>query len=691
MKFFSVVTTIVLATSVAVSLALGLATLSLGFPHPSTLVWLAAFALAAIAPRMALALALAALPFGGNRPATIHAFYSVIIGAGLLVGLTLNARRATSRPQNTEAHPFLSRPLLFAGAVYCFVSAASLISVPLNHLLDDARNIIDRGSLGAIGFSLLSIIRTNEHSLLYSYVAVFLTFLSYSVALHAFRLCSADDGRTSRLFLGAIGVGLLTSFALGILDYYSFIDLRPFRELDPIVNPGNRQFRLQSLFAHSGWYAEYVTLTIPTCLLLLTIRASFWVRASLIVGALALGEFVLILTYQRGGWLSYPLTLFAVWAAIYVVRLLERQEIDVVSALKKSVGKVVISLPLTIVASLLLVAAIQGRDSFEDTLSPYVSRFRDIQKTGDRTEFLFAGLLIGSRHPVLGGGSDSFAWQFEREFESPTGAFPGKYTLPLHGSAHNVFAQTFSGKGAVGLLSLLALPILLIGGCLSTIKDPRSSVSSKLVTLTGACFAAAFLVYGNVQEVFYVQSLQYLFFVMIAVVAAVTPHHARPTLRRILTSPALYMGILALHLIWEFVLPGPTRDFYRYERAFGCFATERTPSGTPYRWCSEHVRVALPVSTQTNAIQLVLEAGPVAQDITISAPALTPSTHSLAPGERREIAINVPSATPSLTTRTIRIDASRSFVPALLWGSTADTRRLAFKIIQTKTPNPAGG
>lgn len=685
MRFFKILSRCLFLGSATISLFIALSTFALGILHPAPLVMLAITSLAIFFPRFACCVALTALPFGGNRPGTTHAFYSILTGAALFLGLMGNSFIRKRAPVMQLNELERSNPILFAGCLYCFFSICSLVSVPLNHLLADVRNVVDRRSLSELAFSTIALLRSNEHTLIYSAVSVYLTVLAYSLSVFLFRLCKEKPEITPRLFIGAILAGLVVSFTVGLLDYYHFIDLLSFRDLDPVVNPYNYQFRLQSLFAHSGWYAEYVTLSVPTCLLVLSFKAPFWVRTAILLFLLALGEFVLILTYQRGGWLSYPITLFAVWAAIYVIRCLEQQKMDVMSALRRSIGKVIISLPLTILMSLALVTAIQGRASVENTLSPYVSRFKDIQRAGDRSDFFFAGMLIGLRHPVLGAGSDSFAWQFEREFESPKGSFAGRYTLPLHGSAHNVFAQTFSGKGLFGLLALLAIPLLLLVAARGIVSKPDESISNKLVALAGGCFGCAFLVYGNVQEVFYVQALQFLFFGMVATVAAVTFKSFTYQDAKPLINPSWCIGIVALHLVWEFALPGTTRTFYQEVRPFGCFATERTPSGASFRWCGEHALLLRQAPADHNPLTVTLEAGSISQSLTIHTSESSLTIVSLKPGEIKTIPLPLDPTWESGTTVPIRIDAASSFVPSRKSPRDQDSRRLAFKIREAQT------
>jgi hypothetical protein len=636
----------------------------------------------AAAPRITVGLGLFLLALGGNRPASVHFVASIVFGAALFVGLSL--REFFNRRQQTFDSPY-AEPLLLSGLAYVLISVLSLVSIPFNHVSDDVRNVVDRSALAASARALLF---QNEHTILYSYLSVYLTCLSFFIGLVIFRLCR-ERPDTARFFLSAIGCGLLGACTIGLFDYYGLISLSSFRPLDPVVNPGGVQFRLQSLFAHSGWFAEYVTLAIPTCLLWLILPAPFWLRTILIVLTVLLGEFVLILTYQRGGWLSYPLTLVAIWAAIYVVRRLETDSVDVWDALRRSALKVIISVPLTLAVSISLLLALQQSGTSltaSETVGRYTERLRDIGRTGDRTAFVAAGFLLGSRHPILGGGSESFAWRFDREVVDPGGAFAGRFDLPLHGSAHNVYAQTFAGKGVLGLLALVSIPLLLIGGALNSIRDHRTLIETKLIALIGACFGCAFLIYGNVQEIFYVQVLQYLFFAVVAVVAANNPPQARRKDQAKAIVLIITLGFSG-HLVWEYVTPGYTRTFAREPREFGCFP-EEGDGKEPFRWCSQHAVIKIPRPVDGTDHGLVFTAGSSRQDIILSNvnDGSTLESVSLKAGEKKLVRLphTLFAAAPSEVY--LRLDATTSFVPALTPSGSTDRRRLAYRLRHKDIP-----
>ncbi len=639
-----------------------------------------AVALGAIAPRLGCALGLLLLPLGGNRPGTTQAFLSILAGSALLFGIAARGLASRARSLARISEEEAKNPIIFFALLYCIFSVASLSSIPLNHTLDNLRNVVGCESWQAMVLSFKKVVFTREHSFFYSFLSVYCTALAYLLGLAVYRICRGGTAGAARLFIGAAFIGLLLSLVVGVLDYYGFIDLLPFRDLDPIVNRGGKQFRLQSTFGHSGWYAEYLTLAMPTCLIILALRAPFWLRVSAILASLALGEFVLILTYQRGGWLSYPLTLVAVWAAIYVVRLLERNETDIWRAFRRSLLKVLVSLPLTVAVSLLLVVAVQGRDSVEGAISPYVSRFKEIQRTGDRTDFLQAGMLIGSLHPILGAGADSFAWQFEREVEAPTGAFAGRFNLPLHGSAHNVYAQAFSGKGICGLLALVAIPFAMLTAALVGLRTPERTVAEKLLLLTGACFGCAFLIYGNVQEVFYIQALQFLFFGMVGVIAAVSPQRPDRQSGRPLVSPLVCVAAVLLHLVWEFLAPGRTSSFYREQREFGCFKLQAPAEGAAYRWCGPRAVLRRDLGPGAEVVDVTVEAGLVSALVTLQDEGGRPVSEWLRAGERRTVQVPVGAVSKSRGFALVRVESSSSFVPKFVLPGKGDGRRLGVKV-----------
>lgn len=572
-------------------------------PHGRSLA-LGTLGVAFMMPELAIIAFLATLPVFGNKPATGQFHYFLIVQCSLFLGLfgrNAIASLAKGRLGKKEAGARgpESSALWTIVLAYGIASVLSLSSLPLASFVGElGARLSETSSPRSFAASFLSFVSLAEDRQAYAFLSCCLTVLSICIAGLIMKRAAVNDARQLR-YGGALLAGLLLSFVAGILDYYRFIDLRSLRGLDPLTNPGNAQFRLQSFFGHSGWFAEYVTLTVPFVLLVLLQRVPYVLRVAQCLLILLVGEFVLILTYQRGGWVSYPLTLFSVWAAIYVSRRLEAGERDVLSALRKSFLKICLSLPITVVVSLVVISAGLRSQYFSPEVKTdiysYVSRFGDIKKTSDRTDFMLAGYRIGALHPFFGAGSESFGYQFHREFELPSGHFPGELTLPFHGTAHTVYFQILSGKGVAGLTLLLVAVLYLIIPALRIVtQEQHVPLNRKVFLLAVACFATSFLIYGVVQEVFYIQCLQVLFFTVLGLAASAMPH-VRLTRR----DHNLLWGFLALmfalHLFWEkrvYALMNPDRE--EQNGAYGCYMPEQNPDGRGFRWCAPKARVLLP-------------------------------------------------------------------------------------------------
>ncbi|MCO6430055.1 MAG: O-antigen ligase family protein [Deltaproteobacteria bacterium] len=551
------------------------------------------------------------IPFTGNRPGSPQAFAIFII---LLSVASISLPKILWTVFRGE-RAFLSNPILLALLLVIITTVASLFPIPAVELYHFVSSQLPSVAANDALLNLAQrFVNPTEDSLLYVLFSACTLILASVFSIAIYQECRRSPGFASKC-CWVILAGLIISLVAGLLDYYRMVDLRGLRGLDPVVNPNDIQFRLQSFFGHSGWFAEYVTLAIPFSMIILASSISYTARISLIIVLLVVGELVLILTFQRGGWVSYPLTLIFVWAAIYVVRLIEKGEQSYLRALRLSFIKVILSVPLTVFVSLGVISFLSAAGALDFDpragLSKYAERFTDIVKSSDRTEFIKAGYLIGKLHPVYGAGSESFAYQYRKEFLHPEGEYFGEIILPLHGSAHNVYLQTAAGKGLVGFAALLALLFCTIYYCLrAALMGGDLSFRHRLVLLTCASSALAFLIYGNFQEIFYIQSLQYLFFAVIGVAASGIDGRFTVSTR---TSAALllaFAALLPIHILLEFRghLPRGVE-----EKSFGCFDYEIDPTGAQYRWCGVRARQKFTVDPQTSTVQFQVE--PAASEV----------------------------------------------------------------------------
>jgi hypothetical protein len=534
---------------------------------------------AVISPSFAIFLFLFALPIFGNKPGTSQEAMLIVIGLALQLGLNLR---------------FLSlkfldnQKILSSCYIYLFISFLSLFPVSFttgfdwlrSSLLSPTASILSLDLNGALAdLSLLSLnisaaLFGHEDHLAYPIKSVLLTALTVSLSYSIFRLSKFDSSKRI-YFCVSILAGFLLSLVVGLVDFYGFIDLRIFREFDPVVNPEKVALRLQSWFGHSGWYAEYLTMVAPFVMLFLAISTSFWTRTALVVLCLLLAEFVLILTFQRGGWLSYPISLIAVWCAVYLIYMREKGEISKLKALKSSLIKIIVSIPLTLLISLCALSFFGSNLGIDQ----YTSRLKDISKASDRMEFVEAGYKIGLLNPILGQGSESFALQYKREYMQADGKYYGQLNLPLHGTAHGLYAQTFAGKGLLGLLALILVIFTSVNhGFRFSISRECNNSKDQVVSLACVCSLIAITIYGFVQEVFYVLSLQYLFFCVVGIVCS---FNYQNTSKKLISTRTLTFLIILL-----FILHLTTARLTAREHAdpFGCYPQE-TSADQSWTWC----------------------------------------------------------------------------------------------------------
>jgi O-antigen ligase len=603
------------------------------------------------------------LPIFGNRPGTEQHLSLTFISTLLL--LATSAKSIIQRKSETDLN-YRSNKLFVLKSAYFILAICSLTSLPWNELLMKFPNFFQLGSLASYPESIYRIITADELKEYYPLTAIINLFLVLQISKLFYEHTVKDSNFAINSF-AAILVGLVFSLVSGLADYYGLINLRFLRSLDPIVNPGDQQFRLQSFFGHSGWYAEYLTFCIPMVICTLLMPIKFYYRLALSIFLMIVGEYTLILTYQRGGWLSYPLSLFAVWTAIYIFRLYEQGRTDnFISLFKSAARKILISLPLTIIFSMLLVKGIAGENS-DKLLNKYKYRVAEITKTNDRTEFMKAGFDFGLLRPFLGGGIDSFALQYEKEVADSNGRLYQKYNLPLHGSAHNFYMQIFSGTGIAGLFCILAIIYTILHTSFKILRA-RNSISREnlAILLTSAAFCTAIVIYGIVQEIFYVQVLQILFFSVIAVFAATFRENLKSTLNiRIFLT--ILISITTLHIVWVNLLPGSN-----HISDFGCYRAEHEPDGRIYKWCSKSVFFNLnPDKKQLIKIQNIADTS----TISISRNSKLFKSMTLQPGEYTE-EILPPG------TSTLRILSNSHFIPSKTIAGSKDNRVLSFKLYE---------
>ena len=456
-----------------------------------------------IRPILGIGLFLLLMPFfGGSKPQDVHTIrflilLSTVVFAG---GLSLIARVIYS---NSKVKLDFSNPLTFALLVYWLVAAGSLVSIPPNEVV---LSIFDFRSSRVLDFLNLS-----ESSAIYPYLAFFT--LTSSLLLGLIIVNLACTTKKALLIIGFFLLGLLLTVVLGLLDYYDFINLNFIRPWYFLANDGEsyRFQHLTSVFGNPGWYAQYLVLGAPALLVILTIDCSKRLKLVSLICLMVITEFCIILIYQRGGWLSYPLTLIITWFCIYVLDADLENFSGCMKAAKNSLLKISISLPLTIIISISLVyLTARSQPENRQQLSGFAQRAESITNVNDRLKYWEPAFLMASLHPLFGPGLESFASQYAKLYVEPGHRYvqtPKYDVMPYAGSAHNLYFQTVAGKGLLGLLSLFgifaAVLTLVWRGIFSDAAKPVLTQYQRLILMMMLAYSCALAIYGNVGEIFY--------------------------------------------------------------------------------------------------------------------------------------------------------------------------------------------
>jgi O-antigen ligase len=574
-------------------------------------------ALAWLRPVTAVALLLALSPICGHRPTTgpFVAFVALTACAvpGWLARLWTRDRAA--------ALDLLGTPAGLALTGYVGASVLSLSSLPLYAPAD----IVGAATAGdAIRLLPGALAAADVTALIYPVLTVLLTLhaavaaLTVAVAVRAGMQGSTSPGVADAALqvTGGILAGLVLTIAAGALDRLGYLDLRVLRATDPFTNLSGAD-RLQSTFGHAGWFAEYLCFATPAILALWLWPAGGDARGDAGAGAsrhtrgreigrvvaasalLIMALVAVVLSYQRGGWITWALVAAGVVAAIVWLAAAGTGKAAAAVPLRHLVAIGAAAAILAIAAGLVVVRMTGGPGAMDR----FAARARTITQVSDRQAHVTAGLRLGALLPILGGGSESFAMRYEQQYLRAGGAFYARGYSPLlnmYGSAHNVFAQTFAGKGAIGLIALVLLVLTSLAAAVRTLRRPDTPPRRRVVAMIALGMIAAFALYGQVQEVFYVAPLQLTVFAAFGMAVALdAPPGTADRSRRSLGIVAALLAVgLAAHVVHAYALPGRLADEYR-DREISLAGERLSPpvlgeDGQYFQWTGARAVITVP-------------------------------------------------------------------------------------------------
>ena len=170
----------------------------------------------------------------------------------------------------------------------------------------------------------------------------------------------------------------------------------------------------------------------------------------------------------------------------------------------------------------------------------------------------------------------------------------------MYGSAHNVFAQTFAGKGLVGLAALcwLLLEMSRAGWQRARGATPSTPLTLDVGGRIVLVATLALALYGVVQEVFYIPALLLLVFMIVGLAAGLDAGRGIP--RRM--TPGIVACALAValgaHLVHVYGFPGRLREAY-VDRDLSRTGARLSPpevdaDGHYFQWTGEHTLITVP-------------------------------------------------------------------------------------------------
>ena len=341
----------------------------------------------------------------------------------------------------------------------------------------------------------------------------------------------------------ALGVGLVPLLSLGLAEHAGLIGLGAYRA----IGGEAWQTRLHSLFFHSGWLAEYLVLAVPVAAAaLLGWRQRGRLLATLIV-AVALAT--LLFTEQRGGWVTAAAQLGAL-AAIGLPWLVRHRQ-----GLRPAVaaGLVVVILAFGVVIL---------RPS---ALLPVVERaITPASHLSGRLGVWTNSVELAKERPLLGWGLGSFSpvYDHKNQWWWPP-------PRPIWLTAHNLYLNIAVERG---LLGVAALALLIWGGAICIRRGLRGeTLEERQLTLGLALSFGGFLIYGIVQYLFFLKNIEFLVWILLGTLAAMTPVKETPS--RSLARTAQVLCLLALVLVpWRLLTLH--RPMFRGNQRYGYHVPE---------------------------------------------------------------------------------------------------------------------
>lgn len=532
------------------------------------------------------------LPFGGDYPGSAETSLFLKSLGGMTSGLWM--RRLISMRQSTTTLSLASlrHPVSLAMFAFCVTALGSLMAIPVDEWGVRFVQLGPQKSTAITG--------VKETWVLYSFVRLMVIMTALALMMLLVEGMQRGSLPSARYLLICFLGSYVLVMVLGLGEYFGIWSLSGLRNIATGVKADGTPLRLQSVFGHPAWCAMYISALAPAVVVLFGFEFRAWIRNILVIGLLVLGEYVLILTFARGGWLSYPFTLAAIWGCVYAIGSNGAQRVreEVRRGLWR---KVLISLPTTLILSVgIMLVSEQGNHG------RYLERLKAVSHATDRTVYIDPALRLAKEHPALGGGVGSFAYWYANHFVMPSGQYFSPGGGPLNhtfNNAHSLWFGLLVEQGYLGVLALVAILLAIAWSTKQAIWSvgqnktiPVPDLIKPLAWIATLCCAVSLSVYGLFDDTFYSASNVVVLFLM----AGLAIGASRDSMRLGFNAERLVLWLLLLGFLaqffWEFIAPGKGRHLTIDPGADGCYRKPQEISAGRFGvWCSEHAEVELPV------------------------------------------------------------------------------------------------
>ncbi|OGF58866.1 MAG: hypothetical protein A2Y62_11035 [Candidatus Fischerbacteria bacterium RBG_13_37_8] len=357
---------------------------------------------------------------------------------------------------------------------------------------------------------------------------------------------------------------------IGLLGFFNILDLEKIR---PSTFPS--EHRLQSIFWHPAWFAEYITMTLPFFIVFLKKNHSkrlvtiyflmFWINILSV-----------ILTFQRGGIVA----LFALLCLWFIFR----------GTVKR---KILFSLFITCIILLLIsifIVYVLEPEQFKDR---FIEKFFE----NNRTRYWAAAIDMFLDSPLSGLGLDSYGWRYTdyRPIDSPGYVY-------LHGTAHNQYFQFLACTGITGLIGYL---VLYFYTWLKSYKIYKENhLASDLAKLLAF---SLFGIYSLYQEMFYALCIGTLFWIVACSIhyKSSPPHHSLTATNKHYLKLSMVI-IISLILFFQFLSSMIEKEILSYNiriDGFGLHNEEIWNGHTTACWMGKYA--VLPMKNHVEKLQLM--------------------------------------------------------------------------------------